>query len=387
LATTVADLNIRGGPGTNYPVLGLLKAGQTAEITGRSADGGWWQIKFSGMASERGWLSAKYVTAQNTDSVPVVQAPPLPTAPAPTPTPVPSTPTPVVITDWRGEYYSNPNLSGAPALVRNDVAVSFNWGASAPAAGFPADGFSARWTRSLSFPAGLYRFWLTVDDGVRVWVDNSLVIDQWHDSSPTTHVAEVNLADGTRTIRIEYYERSGGSQIDLGWQRVTVQTNQPPQPHAGGPYVADEGSRVTLDGSRSKDPDGKIVKFEWDFNYDGRTFTVDATDKSPLAFFADGPSTVTVALRVTDNRGASQIATSKVTVLSIAPSVEAGGPYLGQMGSPITLTGSATDPSPVDQSSLSYRWEFGDGATASGPVVSHSYGQAGSATARLIVAD
>jgi hypothetical protein len=102
LATTVADLNIRGGPGTNYPVLGLLKAGQTAEITGRSADGGWWQIKFSGVASERGWLSAKYVTAQNTDSVPVVQAPPLPTASAPTPTPVPSTPTPVIITDWRG---------------------------------------------------------------------------------------------------------------------------------------------------------------------------------------------------------------------------------------------------------------------------------------------
>jgi hypothetical protein len=42
-ATT--DLNIRGGPGMAYPVLGLLRAGQTAEVTGTSADAGWWQIK------------------------------------------------------------------------------------------------------------------------------------------------------------------------------------------------------------------------------------------------------------------------------------------------------------------------------------------------------
>ncbi|MBI1882237.1 MAG: PKD domain-containing protein [Chloroflexi bacterium] len=94
-----------------------------------------------------------------------------------------------------------------------------------------------------------------------------------------------------------------------------------------------------------------------------------------------------MALRVTDDRGASQMATSKVTVLSIAPQVEAGGPYVGQVGSPITLAGTATDPSPLDQSGLSYRWEFGDGVTASGPVVSHSYGQAGSYTAHLIVTD
>ncbi|MBI1877147.1 MAG: SH3 domain-containing protein [Chloroflexi bacterium] len=268
LATTVADLNVRSGPSTAYPVLGLLKPGQSAEITGRSADGGWWQIKFSGVAGERGWLSAQYVTAQNVGNVPVVQGPPPPVAPAPTATPVSPTPTPipVVITDWRGEYYNNPNLSGAPALVRNDVVVSFNWGAGAPAAGLAADGFSARWTRSLSFPAGLYRFWLTVDDGARVWVDSSLVIDQWRDSSPATYVAEANLAEGTHILRIEYFERSGGAQIDLSWQRLTGQTNQPPQPNAGGPYVVDEGSQETLDGSKSKDPDGKIVKYEWDFN-------------------------------------------------------------------------------------------------------------------------
>lgn len=391
LATMAADLNVRGGPGTNFPVLGLLKAGQTAEITGRSADGGWWQIKFSGVAGERGWLSAQYVTAQNAGNVPTVQAPPVPTpapaSPTPTATAVPPTATPVIITDWRGEYYSNPNLSGSPVLVRNDVAVSFNWGAGAPAGGLPADNFSARWTRNLSFPAGYYRFWLLVDDGVRLWVDNQLIVDQWRDSSPTTYTAEAKLAEGTHQVRIEYYERSGGAQIDLNWQRLSDSSNQKPQAHAGGPYVVDEGSRVNLDAGRSKDPDGTIVKYEWDFNFDGYSFNTDSTDKNPAALYNDGPTSFTVALRVTDNRGASQLATSRVTVLNLTPRVEAGGPYSGQAGSPITLSGTATDPSPVDQGSLNYRWEFGDGAAANGSTVSHSYAGAGSYTARLIVTD
>lgn len=387
LAATMADLNVRGGPGTGYPILGLLKAGQTAEITGRSADGGWWQIKFSGVAGERGWLSAQYVSAQNTANVPVVQAPPLPTTIPATATPIPPTATPVVITDWRGEYYSNPNLNGTPVLVRNDVVVSFNWGGGAPAAGLPTDNFSARWTRTLNFPSGIYRFALTIDDGVRVWVDNNLVIDQWHDGSPTTYVAEARLSEGKHRIRIEYYERSGGALIDLRWQRVDEQSNQAPRPNAGGPYVVDEGSQVVLDGSKSTDPDGTIVKYEWDFNFDGRTFTTDATGKNPAAFYADGPIILTVALRVTDDKGDKQVAVSQVTVLSLAPRAEAGGPYAGQVGNPITLAGAANDPSPVDQNSLYYRWEFGDGTAADGLVMSHSYGRAGNYIARLIVTD
>jgi uncharacterized protein YraI len=95
LVVTATDLNVRSGPGTNYSVLGLLKAGQSAEITGVSPDRQWWQIRFGGAADGRGWLAARYVTAQNTANVPVVQPPPAPVTPTPTPTTV-------VITDWRG---------------------------------------------------------------------------------------------------------------------------------------------------------------------------------------------------------------------------------------------------------------------------------------------
>jgi hypothetical protein len=86
--------------------------------------------------------------------------------------------------DWKAEYWSNPNLSGNPSLVRNDVTIDFNWGYGSPAAGIPVDNFSARWTRSWNFSEGVYRFHATMDDGVRVYMmDNVLVIDDWREDA------------------------------------------------------------------------------------------------------------------------------------------------------------------------------------------------------------
>nr|NIO70718.1 PKD domain-containing protein [Anaerolineae bacterium] len=144
---------------------------------------------------------------------------------------------------------------------------------------------------------------------------------------------------------------------------------------------------VTFDGSGSKDPDGSIVKYEWDFNYNGSTFIVHATGQTASTGYPDGPATVTLALRVTDDREASQMATTQVTVVNVAPTAEAGGPYVGEVGSLISMAGTAVDPGFVDQAGLSYRWDFDDGMQGSGPIVSHSYQQAGSYTVKLTVTD
>ena len=122
---------------------------------------------------------------------------------------------------WRGEYFPNVTLAGTPALVRNDAAVDFNWGRSAPATGLPADGFSARWTRSLWFEEGLYRFHTVVDDGVRLYVDDALVIDAWNDGGRREVVADRTLGTGNHAVRIEYYERSGDALIQVWWERPT----------------------------------------------------------------------------------------------------------------------------------------------------------------------
>jgi len=75
-----------------------------------------------------------------------------------------------------------------------------------------------------------------------------------------------------------------------------------PDADAGGPYTVDEGGSVTLDGTGSSDPDGSIATYEWDLDYDGVTFDVDATGATPTfpATGIDGPATRDIALRVTE---------------------------------------------------------------------------------------
>jgi heat shock protein HslJ/uncharacterized protein YraI len=90
-------LNIRSGPGTNFPVIGVARAGDEGTIVGRSEDGGWWAFDAPQVAGGVAWASAQFVAATGADNVPVIATPPTP-VPTPTrvpPTPRPATPTPV----------------------------------------------------------------------------------------------------------------------------------------------------------------------------------------------------------------------------------------------------------------------------------------------------
>ena len=73
-------VNVRSGPGTQYPVYGVSSPGQSAEVIGVSPDYTWWVIKIptSVAPDGQGWMSADYVTVYNTQNVPVVQPPPPP---------------------------------------------------------------------------------------------------------------------------------------------------------------------------------------------------------------------------------------------------------------------------------------------------------------------
>lgn len=125
----------------------------------------------------------------------------------------PASVTPV---NWYGEYFNNRTLSGAPVLVRDDAEINFNWGAGSPAAGLPADGFSARWTRTVNFPAGNYRFTTTSDDGVRLWVNGHLLIDKWVDQTASSHSGVIFLS-GNVPLKLEYYENGGLASARLVW--------------------------------------------------------------------------------------------------------------------------------------------------------------------------
>jgi hypothetical protein len=121
---------------------------------------------------------------------------------------------------WTGQYFTNPWLIGQPAVARSESNLDFDWGLGSPAAGIPADDFSARWTRTLTLSAArTLTFYVRCDDGTRLWVDGQLVMDRWYDQAASkTHEAQATLAAGVHTVTLEYYERTGFASVKLWWQ-------------------------------------------------------------------------------------------------------------------------------------------------------------------------
>jgi hypothetical protein len=178
---------------------------------------------------------------------PVSEATPTDT-PAPTPTPD------IIITDWRGEYYADIAFGGNPALIRNDTIIDFNWGGNSPTADIPADRFSARWTRTLSFQEGLYRFTAMADDGVRFWLDGQLLIDEWHDGTLETYSVDVQVTGGEHALHLEYYENSGGARIYFAWAQakppalITPSPTATTEPSTLGPWLGEYFANPSLNG-------------------------------------------------------------------------------------------------------------------------------------------
>jgi uncharacterized protein YraI len=119
---TTTDLNVRGGPGTEYDRLGLVPNGTEAEIVGQDGTRQWWQIRFAPAADGLGWVSADpaYAQAFNTETVPIVQAPPTPTG-TPTQTPIPPTSTPTATPTDTPTYTPTPTATGEPTTIEFNV--------------------------------------------------------------------------------------------------------------------------------------------------------------------------------------------------------------------------------------------------------------------------
>jgi MSHA biogenesis protein MshQ len=121
-----------------------------------------------------------------------------------------------------GDYFNNMTLSGSPAGTRIDGPVDFDWGTGDPGVtGIGADQFSVRWDGILrATVTGNYQFQTVSDDGVRLWVNNTLIIDNWTDHAAATDTSgNVALTAGELYfIRLEYYENGGSAEIRLRWQ-------------------------------------------------------------------------------------------------------------------------------------------------------------------------
>ena len=129
-----------------------------------------------------------------------------------------------------GAYYHDANANRVidagenPAMVRRDPNVNFYWPTGSPGA-VPADNFMVRWTGSITAPtSGTYYFGGISDDGLRIWVNDTLAVDRWYDqanSTPTFGTVPIALTAGQAVpIRVEYYEA-------YVWAWVTVMARGP----------------------------------------------------------------------------------------------------------------------------------------------------------------
>ncbi|MEZ4866754.1 MAG: PA14 domain-containing protein [Caldilineaceae bacterium] len=130
------------------------------------------------------------------------------------------TPTAVSESGWQGRYYNNPNLSGEPVLRRNDAELHFTWGSGSPDPLVPNDEFSASWTRSTTFNAALYRFTVEVDDGVRLFVDDRLILESWREGARRTMSIDYPMQAGSHTVRLDFYEAHGEALVTLDWDQL-----------------------------------------------------------------------------------------------------------------------------------------------------------------------
>jgi chitodextrinase len=118
---------------------------------------------------------------------------------------------------FAGAYFNNTTLSG-PAIGRLDPTINFAWGSGVPIPGINADNFSVRWTGSLK-PAksGTYTFYTQSDDGIRLYLNDKLLINHWVSGGGSFSATAALVAGTVYNLRIEYYDTTATAKALLQW--------------------------------------------------------------------------------------------------------------------------------------------------------------------------
>lgn len=118
-----------------------------------------------------------------------------------------------------GAFYENRDFTGTAKRISYTDQINYNWDRNAPFDNVSKDNFAARWVGDFVFDEGTYTFSATTDDGVRVWVDDKLVIDRWRHQSPYTAEGGIHLSAGKHRVKMEYFEGGGHALAKLEWKK------------------------------------------------------------------------------------------------------------------------------------------------------------------------
>jgi beta-mannanase len=149
--------------------------------------------------------------------------------------PTTSIPTPTTITGKNGlvgNYYANKTLSGSSVYTRIDPQINFSWKNGSPSSLVPKDSFSVRWSGYL-LPqySENYTFYINVNDGARVWVNNQLLINGWQDRSTSVELTGItNLVQNQKVpVVIEFYDNTDAALVQLRWSSLHQSKQLVPQ--------------------------------------------------------------------------------------------------------------------------------------------------------------
>ncbi|MFQ5470862.1 MAG: PKD domain-containing protein [Gammaproteobacteria bacterium] len=174
----------------------------------------------------------------------------------------------------------------------------------------------------------------------------------------------------------------GKDYSEVAEKRVTInKSNEIPIADASGPYSGLVSQEIKFDGGASSDPDGDTLEYFWDFG-DGAT----GTGKEPKHLY-NLPGEYVVSLIVKDQFSGSVAATTRAKIVkpNVPPVAVIRKPSPTLLNQTIELDGSLS--SDEDDESLSYHWNFGDGAEANTMIATHRYSEAGQYLVRLRVTD
>ncbi len=208
---------------------------------------------------------------------------------------------------FQADYFNNETLSGSPTFTQCESApVNHNWGKGGPGNGVGTDSFSARFTGDFTFSAGDYTFTATADDGVRIFLDGTKILDGWKNQAPTTYTNTVTVTAGSHTVVVEYYEHAGGAVVQADWNTTS---SPPPTGCASGQFQADYFNNETLSGSptftqcesapvnhnwgkggpgNGVGTDSFSARFTGDFTFSAGDYTFTATADDGVRIFLDG---------------------------------------------------------------------------------------------------
>jgi PKD repeat protein len=185
---------------------------------------------------------------------------------------------------------------------------------------------------------------------------------------------------GSYAVRLTVRDDTGQEQA-VDHAETLVVINTPPVAEAGADIAAIAGDEVRLSAAGSFDPDGEIVNYRWDFSDSDEPVEGAEIDRTFAA-----PGVYSAQLTVTDDSGAANgLATDTVEIaINHAPVADAGPNIVTDQS---TITFDGTRSLDADGDALTYRWDFGDGGQATGPIAAHSYAAGGTYPVLLTVDD